>query len=146
MKFLVLFMLVSPAIFAANFSIVGPCHKEPMFETTVEDVQEQTVMEVTNRVILKYSLPAQVSEYGVISFFDSPTGWDAYEIIDDKNMRAYGWCYEVDGENPEILAGGFVLHSDEDIEWFFGYAEYKNGKWVSQCEKAHKLRPAFLCK
>ncbi len=52
----------------------------------------------------------------------------------------------IDGEVPEAYADDIPLHEGmKKIRWFHGYAEMKNGQWVSQCKETAKLRLDFLC-
>ena len=57
------------------------------------------------------------------------------EELNDKELRAYGWCYSVDGVTPELLADEYILSGTESkITWYFGYASRVLGHWVSQCQ------------
>jgi hypothetical protein len=57
------------------------------------------------------------------------------EEMNDKELRAYGWCYSVDGITPELLADEYILSGTESkITWYFGYASRVLGHWVSQCQ------------
>ena len=59
---------------------------------------------------------------------------NSMEIENDKEIRAYGWCYSVDGIAPDLLADEYVLTGNEkNITWFYGYATQILGHWESQC-------------
>ncbi len=71
--------------------------------------------------------------FGFASLFD--LGQDT-EVISDTEMKAYGWCYSVDGHVPDTMADQTILnHQEAVIEWYFAYAHYKNGEWIGQCVK-----------
>jgi hypothetical protein len=92
-------------------------------------------------------IPYQGSERGFNSIYNTPVGDAAIEVISDTEMRAYGWCYFVDGTEPGIFADEIVLvNSINKIEWVFSFAHYKNGKWIAMCEPAYSITPDFLCK
>lgn len=86
------------------------------------------------------------NEIGIHTILGTPVGDEALEIINNLEMRSYGWCYEVDGKIPEVLPPYYeVTSSNKKVTWFFGFAYYKAGEWVSQCEKVSKVKPAFIC-
>jgi hypothetical protein len=67
----------------------------------------------------------------------------ALEILSDAEMRAYGWCYAVDGVVSELMADQFFLDSlspaPKRLRWFYAYAYYDHGAWTKQCEPADHL-------
>jgi hypothetical protein len=78
--------------------------------------------------------------------FFTPTGEDALEILSRRQMRSYGWCYTVDGVAPEVYPSDFLIEETTGvIEWFFGYAFYDSGEWLSQCEPLHLSPYPFIC-
>lgn len=94
----------------------------------------------------KMNIPFKGSEAGLASVFNTPTGDDALEILSDYEMRAYGWCYSVDGVAPEIYPDEVPLtDKTKVVTWHFGFARYYKGEWVTQCTPAYSVRPDFLC-
>lgn len=57
------------------------------------------------------------------------------DILSKSEMKAYGWCYSVDGQIPETLAHETMLTSDSSLRWFYAFAHYQSGVWLSQCEE-----------
>ncbi len=105
-----------------------------------------TVGEATVRTLEAKRIPFQGTERAINTIMNTPGQDQTLEILSDKDMRAYGWCFDVDGEVPEEYASEIPLHEGmKRIRWFHGYAEMKNGQWVSQCQETAKLGPAFLC-
>lgn len=57
------------------------------------------------------------------------------DILSKSEMKAYGWCFSVDGVIPETLTHETVLTNDSTLRWFFAFAHYQAGVWLSQCEE-----------
>lgn len=130
---------------ATTFIVEDPCTGKALtkqsLNTPFENVGKATVFAL-NRSGLEYV----GNEIGIHKIGDTPVGDDALEIINNLEMRSYGWCYSVDGEIPEVLPPSFSLTGKEKkIIWFFGFAYYRSGEWVSQCEKVSLTKPAYIC-
>ena len=136
-----------PFLIAASLSVefIGPCSERPLLRTSVEVQESSNVGKLTIETLERYKIDYKGSEAGLNSAFGSPIGVDAMEVISDTEMRSYGWCFEVDGKVPENYPDIISLTNVKKVKWFFGYAHYLNGNWVSQCEPAHKIKPEFLC-
>ncbi|MBC7693228.1 MAG: hypothetical protein H7222_15795 [Methylotenera sp.] len=62
---------------------------------------------------------------------------NAVEVVTPTLTRAYGWCFSVNGLAPDEMPDQSYFHSQQDVlRWFYGYAEFRNGKWISQCVPA----------
>jgi hypothetical protein len=49
-------------------------------------------------------------------------------------MKAYGWCFRLNGEVPELMANEVTdLRENDVIEWYYAYAHYRGGQWIAQC-------------
>lgn len=140
-------LLVSLSASAITFEITKLCEDEPFFE------QEITVLNVTN--VLEYTayhlkdnlIPHQITENGILSILDTPTGYDAYEFISENHMRVYGWCYEIDGTQPNVIASEYQLdpETQSHLRWFYGYAEVVEGVWLHYCRPVHETKAPFIC-
>ena len=72
-------------------------------------------------------------------------GLDAMEVLSDTDMRSYGWCFEVDGKVPESYPDSIPLKGVKKITWFYAYAEYVKGEWISQCKPSYQLKSPYVC-
>ncbi len=143
---LLLTSLLLPAqALALSLSFIGPCDKEPLFETSQELSKEENVGVITTQVLENNDIEFVGSELGLNSAFGTPMGTEAYEIISKSEMYAYGWCYSVNGFEPALYPNEIAVKQDDKILWWFGYAHYKEGEWISQCEPSYKRKPDFLC-
>lgn len=93
-----------------------------------------SVGELTIKILNDYDVPFQGSEQGLNSILNSPTGLDAMVMISESEMKAYGWCFKINGVIPEVYANEVFINSLTDqVVWFWGYAHYLNGDWIAQC-------------
>jgi hypothetical protein len=147
MKKLISIILLISSAHALEVSFLGPCSDTPLHISNESLELEKSVGHYTVEVLEKHNIDYIGSERGLNSAFGTPTGEGALEILSNSEMRAYGWCYRVGGFEPGVFPHEYFVGSDEDhIVWFFGFAHYKEGQWITQCEPAHELKPAFLCR
>lgn len=72
------------------------------------------------------------SELGFISIAGVEQKLD---ILSKSEMKAYGWCFSVDGVVPETLTHETPITSQSELRWFYAFAHYDAGVWLSQCEE-----------
>ncbi len=126
------------------FEIMGPCSDKPLF--TGKALEAQTIGEATVKTLWANHIAFQGTDRGLNTIMNLPGKDESLEVLSDTDMRAYGWCFDVDGEIPEVYPDQIPLHQGmKKIRWFHGYAEMKGGQWVSQCQVTAKLKPRFLC-
>ena len=132
---------------ALEFVVQEPCSGETLYQKTLSDF-ETNVGALTIQQLELWGVDYVGSDLGIHSLKGTPYGQDALEIINRLEMRSYGWCYSVDGDVPEVLPPYFSLAEKPNarVTWFFGFAYYNAGEWVSQCERVSELKPAFICK
>ena len=124
------------------------CEKTPAFETSVIIEMNSTVGDLSKHILSSENLSFMGNEYGVNSLLGTAVGDDAIEIISDERMRIYGWCYEVNGKQPNMLTSDYILNPEIDYEivWFYAYAELIRDKWISYCTPVYKSPTPFICK
>lgn len=141
-------MNMNTLILAATLSLefIGPCSSTPLLETQVMYGTQEHVGKLTVDTLENFEVRYQGNEQGLNSAFGTPIGLDALEVISDTEMRSYGWCFNVDGIIPETYPNEtFLTEGSNRVTWFYGFAHYKNGEWISQCEPAYKIKPQFIC-
>lgn len=147
MKLIIVGLLVtfSYSLHALTIDFVGPCEKEPFHSVEIEESDAHNVGELSIKVLEDAKISFIGSDLGINQILNTPIGLDAMEIISNREMMSYGWCFEVDGTIPEVYPNQVGLEGAQHIRWFFGYAHYLAGEWLSQCEKSYLRRAAFLC-
>jgi len=93
----------------------------------------------------EHSIPFLGNELAMNSIFNTPVGLEAIEVISDTEMLAHGWCFSVNGQFQELFPGQVELEDGDEILWWFGFASFKDGIWMSQCEPSYARRPAQFC-
>lgn len=143
MKTLLITTLLSISAHAVELSFIGPCSDEFIMKTEVTD-EYLNVGELTIATLSKWNIPFKGTAEGLNSAFEIG---NMMETVSSNEMRAYGWCYSIDGEAPEAYPHEITVTPDtKTIVWHYGFALYKNGEWITQCTPAHTIKPASLCK
>lgn len=142
--FFFIFLISIFSVHAVEVKFIGPCEADYIMKTSMPD-EFTNVGEATVAALTKFSIPFTGSAKDIASAFGTPVGDASVEVISDIEMRAYGWCFEVDGMAPEVYPNEVNLNGVKTITWWFGYASYLNGEWVTQCSPSWKIRPPFMC-
>ena len=146
---IVLFIVTAsfvPCAHAAQVRVQNPCAENTWLNVTLSTVIGSSVGSVTLEALTNLGVPFQGSEQGIHSIRNTVTGDDALEVISDREMRAYGWCYRLNGVEPDLFPDQVFVQSDADvIDWFFGFAHYKDGNWVTYCTPTQTIRPTYIC-
>lgn len=122
---------------ALEFKVIHPYEQVALIETTIELEATETLGALTIKVLDDSGLEYLGNERGIHSILETPIGDEAIEVISDTEMKVFGWCFEVDGQLPVFLADQVQLQpTTKIVEWFFGYARYKEGEWVSYCSRS----------
>src|SRR5438445_13693274 len=102
MKNVILFLLVLVPLSAnaIKWKVIGPCSDKPVFQGTYEADLKKSVGQTSQEIFDKNKVPYIGYAAGFNSINNSPTGLDAMEVVSDEVMRAYGWCYAVNGKIP----------------------------------------------
>lgn len=133
-------------LWAQSLEVVGPCEETPFATYERAEFQEQSLGAFTLEGLASLGLRYQGNERGINTIEDSVVGMDALEVLSDTEMRAYGWCFSINGQVPELFADEIPLTKVTDkVVWFFAFAHYLGGDWVAQCVPAHTVRSAKLC-
>lgn len=130
---------------AGTISFVGPCEKAPLAINEFHNVQGKTIGEVTIESLDKLAVPYAGNDRGLNSVFSTPTGLEAMEVISDTEMLAYGWCYSVNGFEPALFPSEITAKENDTILWWFGYAHFKDGEWITQCTPSYERRADQFC-
>ncbi len=147
MKKILLLVLFFPfSAQALTYEVVGACTPTPVFSGSYEpSTKPVTVGKASIEIFERDSIPYDGAERGMHSILNTPQGEEAIEILNRRQMRVYGWCYSVNGVQPEKLADQFFLTGTEHLRWYYAYSYYDSGTWVSYCEPAYALKPQKFC-
>lgn len=123
-------VLVSLNAYALTFKVIGK-NSEVLFSSTTEVSLPQTVGQISVENFNKNQIPFVGDIDGIVNIYRIESELD---LISDTDMKAYGWCYSINGIVPEDFVHKVNVTAQEtELVWFYGYAYYKSGEWVSQC-------------
>ena len=106
-----------------------------------------TLGELTVNILNHNQIDFIGSEYGINSIQGSPYGDEAIKIIGENEILAFGWCYQIDGKVSEKMPYEIIVDDSlKNVRWYYGFAHYLNGEWISQCEENKTLVKNYYCK
>lgn len=144
MKIILLFF-VSFSLYSAELTFQGPCDETPFLEGEVTGAG-LTAGDITVDFLNLSGTEYIGSRGGINSIQGTPVGMEAIEVVSDTHMRAYGWCYEIDGVQPAEMPDQIKLKGPEHVRWFFAYSTYEDGVWKDYCTPSYQLKSPFICK
>ncbi|RYZ78188.1 MAG: hypothetical protein EOP06_29525 [Proteobacteria bacterium] len=145
MKKLLLIVLLPLSARALNFEVVGPCSPQPILQTTTT-LRNTTLGNLTEFLLKKSGLPFEGDKFGIKSINHSPTGDQALEVLSNSTMRSYGWCVEVDGEQPGVMPDEVqIRETTKKVKWFYAFSFYDSGKWTQYCTPSFSVKSQQIC-
>lgn len=143
---LLIFFIMSFLAHAGTVSFTKPCSNEIIHRYSKVSSERMSVAEFTLAALKFLNISHQGSLEGISSIYKTPTGLEAMDVINDHELRAYGWCYSINGYSPEVLPGEMAVENDDKVLWWYGYAQYLNGEWITQCTPSYSQRDSNFCK
>lgn len=140
-----LLFFVSLQTKAAQIRVIGPCSERPVFQKAVSISTPMSLGEYSVKVFDRFNVSYQGTYQGMNSILGTPTGMDLIEVIGDEEMLAYGWCFALNGKSPNLYSHQVQIQNGDQILWWFGFARYLQGQWVSMCEPSYKRRSKQFC-
>jgi hypothetical protein len=137
-------LLLSSSLFSAEVYFQGPCSIDSFLSAKISG-ENLTAGDITISALEDSKTEYIGSVGGINSVIGTPVGTDAIEVVSDTKMRAYGWCYEIDGFQPAAMPDQIVLNGDEVVRWFFAYSTYENGTWKDYCTPSYELKSPYIC-
>lgn len=147
-KLITLILLSSITHTAFGFttiSIIGPCQDKVLYTKDYDEFpSDWTVGDISLDFYTELNINYQGTREGIQQLINIPSKENELIILSNKEMLAYGWCYQINGEVPEEYPHKIPTLPGDQIVWFFAYSRYLEGKWVSQCEPSFRSpRPEF---
>ena len=131
-------VVVSLNCSGVHWEIIGQDSKKAVHRGSLDIDLKTSVGATTIRVLDENKIPYVGNEDGINSLLGTPTGDAAIVVVSADTMRVYGWCYEVDGIQPNVMPGEFYFPTQAStLRWFFAYSLYEKGEWKDYCTPAH---------
>lgn len=116
--------------FATGFKVIGK-NSEILFADQAVVSVPQTVGQISINFFQQNQIPYIGDIDGIVSVYNLESELD---LISDTEMKAYGWCYSINGVVPEDFVHKVnITDQSAELVWFYAYAYYKAGEWVAQC-------------
>ncbi len=132
MKVVLISLLFCAQAQALTLEIIGK-RGASLLKTNQQISLPTNVGQVSFQILQENKIPFHGGSYGFDSIFN--LGQDI-KAISDVEMKAYGWCFSIDGFVPETMADKTPMpDTNSSIIWFYAYAHYKDGRWIAQCHK-----------
>lgn len=132
---------------AVTFEVTGPCNEISEFSGSYIIDLSKNVGEATLKIFSDEKIPFVGSVEGISSILNTPTGLDAIEVISDTKMRAYGWCFSINGHIPDVLMNEVYFTKQNDkLSWFYAFSTYDQGVWTDYCVPSYKIKAPQFCK
>jgi hypothetical protein len=150
MKNLIILIACCLFVSSANavvFQIKNLCEDTNYHYEEIEILDKTTAGHLTTYVLSNNEIDYIGNEHAINSILGTPVGLDAFEVLSDTSMRVYGWCYSVNGVDPDVLSSEVQIlpHSESIITWYYGYAELLKDDWISYCNPVYKDPKSFVC-
>lgn len=144
---LLLILILSFFASAVEVTIIGPCEKIPLIQKKIPLTQQKmSIGQLTINFLEQNHIPYTGSESGINIINNSPSGDAALEVVSNSKMRAYGWCFDLNGVNLEKMPDEAMITSDSDkLVWYYAYSTYESGKWINYCVPSYTLRAKQIC-
>lgn len=145
--FVILISMFSVQSFALTWKVVGPCSKTPLYEGIFEADLNKSVGQISQELFDANKVPYVGMAGGFNSINNSPTGFEAIELVSENELRFYGWCYSVNGEVPSVMPSQIKPASQNDVlVWYYGYSTNKNRQWSSDyCAPGYQVKAEQFC-
>jgi len=136
---LLLLLLVNPYSYAIEWEVIGQDSPRPVFFGSHTADLSKTLGDTTVKLFDEQKVPYIGNESGMNSILNTPVG-DKLVVINNETLRAYGWCFSVDGMIPDFMPDKFYFTKQTSkLSWFFAYSLYEKGEWTKYCVPAHTL-------
>jgi len=129
---IIIFVLITQSISYAYTLRVFDQNKKTILTISEQfDTPAKNVYQVTQTALDQATIPYQSSEQG---FYSINNILPTTNFISDTEFKTYGWCFTVNKVLVETQAIETNINDTDEIEWFYGYAHYRNGQWLGMCE------------
>jgi len=144
----ILLLTLTTHSFALEFTITDICENKFALHEDIEILNEVNAGELTLYMFNQYQVPFTGNVDSILSIYNTKTGDDSYEVISNSEMKVFGWCYEIDGVQPDVFMSKVIIEPTvhKKMNWFYGYAHYKEGEWLTYCTPVYEEKNEFICK
>ncbi len=127
-------------VFAIEWEVIGQDSRIPVHSGNTEVNLVQSLGQITVKIFDSQKIPYLGNEAGMNSILGTPTGDKLLVVVNNDSMRAYGWCFQVDGKIPDLMPDKFYFAAQKaKLTWFFAFSLYEKGQWTQYCVPAYTI-------
>lgn len=143
----VLISLLALKSHAVSWKVYGPCDDKPVAQGEAAVDITKSVGAISVEIFDHNKVPYIGAAEGFNSIINTPVGLDSVEVVSDTELRAYGWCYTVNGKTPSEMPHKINFKSQTDkMVWFYAYSTNKNNEWMDDyCSPAYWIKAKQFC-
>lgn len=144
---LILISALSFNAYAVSWKVYGPCDEKPVAQgEAVADLTE-SVGDISVEIFDQNKVPYIGAAEGFNSIINTPTGMDSIEVVSDTELRAYGWCYSINGKTPDEMPHKIKFNAQTDkLIWFYAYTTNIKNEWQDDyCSPAYWIKAKQFC-
>ena len=121
LKICLISLILSLQAQAVTVEVIGD-KGTSLFKQNIGLMLPTNVGETTIAIFDQYSVPYVGSDSGIVEIYNLK---QEIEVVSDTEMKAYGWCYSIDGVVVETMPDATpVMTADTIIQWYYAYAHY----------------------
>ena len=132
------FVLSSLNSFAGTITVNKPCSETSFTSKNIEFDKSVSLGEITINLLNDHGIDFVGETFGINQINGTPVKGRDLEVISNSEMKAYGWCFSINGVIPESYPNMIYPDSNDNVIWFYGFAHYLEGEWIAQCKLASK--------
>ena len=133
---------------AITWKVYGACSETPVYEGTYNADLSKSLGHISQAIFDSNKIPYVGAPEGYNSILNTPVDLDSIEVVSDKEMRVYGWCFAVNKKMPQAMPHkvNFTSQNDE-LMWYYAYSTNLEGKWLDDyCSPAYWVQAKQFCK
>ncbi len=131
---------------AIELKITGPCSEQPAYQLNVNIQVPSNLGQISIEIFDLNKIPYLGTATGMNSLLNTPIGLDSLEVVSDEILRAYGWCYSINSQTPDVMPDQVIVQAQNDvIHWYYAYSTSIRNQWIDYCIPAYKTKSPQFC-
>ena len=143
LMFIVFSILCVFSSYAGSVTVKKPCADKVYISKDIIFDKSLSLGEITINLLKDHGFDFVGETYGINQIDGTPIKGSDLEVISNSEMKAYGWCFSINGIIPESYPNMIYPDTNDNVIWFYAFAHYLDGEWVAQCKLASRENGCF---
>ena len=122
--FVITFVLLAVNSYAGSVTVKKPCSQLSIISKEIEFDKSVSLGEITINLLNDHGIDFVGETFGINQIDGTPVKGRDLEVISDSEMKAYGWCFSINGTIPESYPNMIYPDANDNVVWFYGFAHY----------------------